>query len=362
MIETREAFEGFAVETVEGLIFTVKGLVHPPDRLVAYLRYLPDPEGDRERETTRYRRVYRFEEQEEILQAQYPSYLSHDPAFGRRLQGVPRRRIRTVYDPCRCLAIIRERGPADPVEERALGLANLLQETARVPAGSLGVSGSVLIGLHRGDSDIDIVIYGEAACGAVHQALRCLLDDPSGPVRRLNSEELAALHASHRPDTPLSLADFVRLQNRKVNEGRFRGREAFIRFVKRPAEVKERYGDPRFEPLAPATIQARVTDDGDAAVAERDGIFTPCRYAVEEATFPDGPPVANLREIVSFRGRFSEQARVGEWAVARGSVERVIPRSGPAHHRLVVGGRAGDYLLARRQRHSTLQADPCPAD
>jgi predicted nucleotidyltransferase len=351
MTDTQEAFESFAVETAEGLIFTVKGLVHPPDRLVAYLRYLPDSHGDREREGTRYRRVYRFEEQEEILRTRYPAYLSHDPTFGRRLQGVPRRRIRTVYDPCRCLAIIRERGPADPVEERALGLANLLQETARVPAGSLGVSGSVLIGLHRGDSDIDIVIYGEAACGAVHQALRRLLDDPSGPVRRLNSEELAELHASHRPDTPLSLADFVRLQNRKVNEGRFRGREVFIRFVKRPAEVKERYGDPRFKSLAPATIQARVTDD-------RDGIFTPCRYAVEEATFLDGPPVANLREIVSFRGRFSEQARAGEWAVARGSVERVIPRSGPAHHRLVVGGRAGDYLLARRQCHTTLQADP----
>jgi predicted nucleotidyltransferase len=349
MTDPREVFEGFAVETVEGLIFTVKGLVHPPDRLVAYLRYLPDPEGDRERETTRYRRVYRFEEQEEILRTRYPVYLSHDPAFGTRLQGVPWPHVRQVYDPRRRLATIRERGPADMVEEHALGLADLLQETARVPAGNLGVTGSVLVGLHQPDSDIDFVVYGEDAGWAVHQALCRLLDDSSGPLRRPNPEELAALHAAHRPDTPLSLADFSRLQNRKVNEGRFHGRECFIRFVKQPAEVEERYGDPRFEPLGPARVHARVTDDGDAAVAERDGIFTPCRYAVEAVTFLEGTPVDDLREIVSFRGRFSEQARVGEWAVARGSVERVIPRSGPAHHRLVVGGQAGDYLMTNDQ-------------
>jgi predicted nucleotidyltransferase len=337
MIETREVFEGFAVETVEGLIFTVKGLVHPPDRVIAYLRYLPDSRGDRERDGTPYRRVYRFGEQQEIL-ARYPAYLIHDPVFGTPLQSVPKRFIRQVYDPRRRLATIRERGPADPVEEHALGLADLLRETAGVPAGSLGVTGSVLVGLHKVDSDIDLVVYGEDAGRAVHQALRHLLDDPSGPLRRPNVEELETLHATHRPDTPLSLADFGRLQNRKVNEGRFRGRECFIRFVKQPAEVEERYGDPRFEPSGPARVRARVTGD-------RDGIFTPCRYTVEAATFLEGTPVADLREIVSFRGRFSEQVRAGEWAVARGSLEQVIPRSDPAHHRLVVGGQAGDYLM-----------------
>jgi predicted nucleotidyltransferase len=342
MIETREPFEGFAVETVEGMIFTVKGLVHPPDRVIAYLRYLPDSRGDRERDGTPYRRVYHFEEQEEILQTRYPDYLIHDPVFGTPLQGAPKRFIRQVYDPRHRLATIRERGPADPVEEHALGLADLVQETARVPARNLGVSGSVLVRLHQPDSDIDLVVYGEDAGRAFHQALRRLLDDPSGPVRRPNAKELEALHATHRPDTPLSLADFSRLQNRKVNEGRFRGRECFFRFVKQPAEVEERYGDPRFEPLGPARVHARVTDD-------RDGIFTPCRYVVEGVTFLEGTPVTGLREIVSFRGRFSEQVRAGEWAIARGSLEQVIPRSGPAHHRLVVGGQAGDYLMTNEQ-------------
>jgi predicted nucleotidyltransferase len=339
---TAPVFEGFALQTTDDLVFTVKGLVHPPDRVIAYLRYLPDSQGNRERDGVHYRRVYHFEEQLEILEARYPVYLRHDPVFGICLQSVPRRLIQTIYDPRRFLATLRETGPADLVEESALGLAYVLQEAAMVPWQNLGVSGSLLVGMQNEDSDLDLVIYGEAAGRAVHRALLYLLDNRAAPVRRSSREELATLHAAHRPDTPLSFPDFVRLQARKVNEGYFRDRPYFIRFVKQPAEVAEQYGSRRFELLGSATIRARVTDDHDT-------IFTPCHYAVAEVTFLDGPPVADLQEIASFRGRFSEQVRAGEWAVARGSLERVIPRVGSessAYSRLVVGGRAGDYLLA----------------
>jgi predicted nucleotidyltransferase len=83
-----------------------------------------------------------------------------------------------------------------------------------------------------------------------------------------------------------------------------------------------------------------VTDDGDA-------IFTPCRYGVAAVTFARGAPVDDLRAVVSFRGRFSDQAQAGERIEARGSLERVEPRDGPAYHRLVVGG-SEDYLKSGR--------------
>ncbi len=354
-----DIIEGFAIETSEGLIFTVKGLVQPPDRVIAYLRYVPDPRGDRERAGTRYRRVYRFEEQRAILQEGFPHYISADPdpIMGIPVQAVPRAAVRRVYDPCQRMAEIRRDGPTDPLEANARDLIERLRiESDLAPSfGSLGVTGSLLFALHTPASDLDLVVYGEAAAHAVHRALHRLLADPdSHPdgLRRPNAKELAALHATHRPDTPLAQEDFVRLQARKVNEFRFRGRACFVRFVRQPDEAGERYGERRYEPCGTAVVRARVTDD-------RDGIFTPCRYGVAEAVFEGDVATADLREVVSFRGRFSDQARAGEWITGRGSLERVLERAAgreQVYHRLMVGGRAGDYLLAHQSSGSRSNA------
>lgn len=340
--EIGNAVEGFALETTAGLIFTVKGLVHPPARLIAYLRYLPEARGDRQRGSGFYRRVYRFQEQCAILKNRFPHYLGFDSAFGMELQSVPRQDIRQIYDPCQRLAQMREHGPADSLQRGAVAFTNLLSHVAGVPLQNLGISGSLLLGLQLDTSDLDVVVYGEREAYAVHEALGRLLAAPRGPVRKLDRESLAALHASHRPDTPLSFGAFARLQSRKVNEGYFERFPYFIRFVKRPEEVPESYGDPCFESLGRVTIECRVSD-------HRDAIFTPCRYEIENVVFLDGKPAHDLREVISFRGRFSDQVRAGERAIAKGRLERVTSAAGKVYHRIAVGGQAGDYLSSNEE-------------
>lgn len=339
-MERVAAVEGFAVETVEGLIFTVKGMVHPHDGSIAYLRYLPDPGGDRTRGGVSYRRVYRMEELRKILRGRFPVYIGHDPVFGFEVQRVPNRRARKVLDPCSRLAEMFQEGAQDPLEESVLAFADLLKEASGVPMSSLGVSGSLLVGLQRPGSDIDLTVYGDGEARAVHRALGRLLDFGRGAVRRLDQAELAALHSGHVVDTPLSFSDFARLQSRKVNEGFFGGIPYFIRFIKGREECDEHYGDVSYEQIGQAAVRFRVADDGDA-------IFTPCRYAVEEARFPDRAEGVDLREVISFRGRFSDQVRAGEQATARGTLERVVRREGGTYHRITVGGNPGDYLVSR---------------
>jgi len=327
------------VETVAGLIFTVKGVVHPPDRVVAYLRYVPDPRGERVRGRERYRRVYSVAEQEEALRALGLSYRVDDPALGVPVDAVPWEDVARLYDPRERLQRLRAAGPDGPLAEDALTLAELMRHAAGVAPTALGLTGSLLFDLHASTSDIDLVVYGEGECRRVHAALACLLDDPSSALARPRDEELAAIHAVHRVDTPLSAADFARLQAGKVNEGRFAGRPYFVRFVKLPAEVPERYGDPRFAPAGRALVEARVVDD-------RDALFTPCRYSISEVRYHEGARADELSEVVSFRGRFADQARAGQRVRASGSVERVVWRERRETTRLVVGGRPGDFLLS----------------
>ncbi len=333
--------EGFAVETGEQWIFTVKGMLHPPDRVIAYLRYLPDADGNRRRGELAYRRVYRFGEQVDLLNSRRPEYLGVDPVLGLEVQSVPRSAICSIHDPCAYLAGLRRNRPDNPVEADALALAEELQRASGVPWTDLGISGSPMLGTQQHDSDLDLLIYGAESCKAVHRALVVVLREAGGSIRRLAPEELQELHAAHRPDTPLSFQDFARLQRRKVNEGRYRDREFFVRFVKRPQEFGEEYGDRYYKVVGRATIKATVCDDSEA-------IFTPCCYRVRKVTILAGPQVDDLREIVSFRGRFSDQLRTGEITEACGNIESVVPKAGKNYHRLVVGGEAGDWLLARK--------------
>jgi predicted nucleotidyltransferase len=49
--------------------------------------------------------------------------------------------------------------------------------------------------------------------------------------------------------------------------------------------------------------------------------------------------------VVSFRGRFCEQARRGEWVIAQGKVERVIERDGSEYYRIILGNKPSDFMI-----------------
>ena len=66
------AREGDLLETTGNILFDVKGLVHPPNRVVAFIRYVPDPEGNRERDGTRYSKFYSLYKRYALLKQKFP--------------------------------------------------------------------------------------------------------------------------------------------------------------------------------------------------------------------------------------------------------------------------------------------------
>ena len=339
----REAIESYYLETREGFFFAVKGLEHPPHLWIAVVRYVPDREtGTREKNGDFYRRLYNFREQEQWIKEFCPQYRTYDPVFQTTLQSVPRLLVRNVYNPRLKLQELAQAITRDRVEEDVVAFARFLENEARVPESALGVTGSVLIGMHTECSDMDIAAFGENDCRKVYRALQRLLADPScTELRRLDAVEVEELFARRVVDTKMEFGDFANLEGQKANQGIFRGRPYFIRFIQEPSEAGVVYGQFHYTPIGPETIQATV-------VESRDSIFTPCRYGLAGSKTSGKERIQDLDQIVSFRGRFCDQARTGDRILATGTLEQVRDGLGIVRHRLLLGNSREDTMIVTR--------------
>jgi uncharacterized protein len=339
-----EVAESFYLETLGRLFFAVKGLEHPPDRWIAVLRYAPDPaHGDRMKAGESYRRLYHFAEQEQFLQECHPQYMAYDPVFHMILQSVPRSAVQRIHDPRSRLQELVQKPAMAGTEADAVAFARLLQETAGIPWSGMGISGSLLIGLHADSSDLDISVFGEQNCYRVYRALDKLLENRSGSeLNRLDKQGMDELYVERSADTHMDFDEFLRLERRKVNQGRFRNRTYFIRFIKNAFEAEPIYGQLRYTKLGRIEITASIA-------ADREAIFTPCRYLLSNVRSLEGRELTNLSEIVSFRGRFCEQAATGESVIASGALELIQNSHGRAWQRLLLGNSPEDRMILRRK-------------
>ena len=323
------------METSDGLFFDVKGLLHPPGRIVAYLRYYPNNRGTRLRDGVRYAKIYNLSGRRSLLKRKWPEYLYYDEVQGRELQGVPANNMRNLHSPAqKSRALLRTR-QKDPLETNAIRLVQILSHESRLPSASFGISGSLLVGFHRPDSDIDVIVYGAEQSERVHSVLYSLLNNDQY-FHRYTARNLKKLYVRRGLQQAIGFRDFAEQEQRKVFEGKFMGHDYFLRCVKRWGEITERYGEVRYKPMGRCMISGWVSDDAET-------LLTPCRYSLDRVRVLEGVRSRRPSEVVSFRGRFTEQASCGERIVARGRLESV-QSDGSQHFRLVVGESTRDVL------------------
>jgi predicted nucleotidyltransferase len=332
------AREGDLVETTERLIFDVKGLVHPIDRVIAFVRYIPSEFGQRLKESVTYEKVYSLSERFGWLRHNYPQYLVYDDVFDEEMSEVPFKQIRQHLRPVEKLQQLRNAANLDSLETKCIELVSLLKEETGIPWKSTGISGSVLVGLHMSNSDIDILVYGSENCQKAHSALTELLNARHSGFKPYTGQQLKTLFDFRSQDTKASFEEFVRTESRKLLQGKFMGTDYFVRFVKDWHEVKEAYGDIHYRNVGYARIRATVVDDSES-------IFTPCKYKIGNVTTIEGMGAHPIVEIASFRGRFCEQARWGEIVVAQGKVEQVRDIGNNSEYfRLLIGNKPSDFM------------------
>ncbi len=333
------AREGDLIRTRDNVIFDVKGLVHPPNKIIAFPRYIPSSEGTRGSGKNLYGKVYNLAERFTYLQTHAPQLIVPDPVFGESLCEVPKETVAQHMQPVQKLAALRKASKLAELEHKAVTLAEELQEAAAIPWSSIGISGSIMAGLFTAKSDMDPLVYGAENCRKAYAALQSLMKDKRSHFKPYTRAELETLFDFRSKDTQMTFEDFAKVENRKAFQGMYAGTDYFVRFVKDWQEIYEQYGDVCYENAGYAKIAAIVVEDAEA-------LFTPCSYQIASVKILEGPKIDGMAEVASFRGRFCMQAEIGEHITVQGKVEKVTDkRRNREHNRLLIGNKPADYMV-----------------
>ncbi len=329
-----KAREGQFIQTFDNFIFDVKGLVHPPDRIIAFVRYVPDELGNRELKNRKFRKIYDLTERFEYLQNIHPEYIYYDEVFGTELMGVLKKDITQIYDPIRKLKEIIKLPPKNKLHQSLIEMMKILEKYG-ANIDHMGISGSILVDLETTTSDIDLICYGKKNCKELRSILIKIYEN-NERIKKYNFETIKDLYEFR--GHPLDFETFAKMETQKVLQGKFDDIDFYIRCVKDWDEIDEQYGDVKYRKIGIAEIEATIIDDSES-------FMTPVKYLINVHKIISGPRL-EISEIASFRGRFCELAKKGDIIRARGTIEEVYTEKNK-WFRLLLGNSNSDFMIQK---------------
>jgi predicted nucleotidyltransferase len=301
------------IETPEGLLFAVVASGIEDGRVLCFLRYLLD---------NGYWRKVDSDTANQHLHLYHPDYLYDSPVLDATLHGVELHRIVRHYQPRQILQQLLIVEPADAVIADLQQLCRLLSEH-QLPMDKAGVTGSLLVGMQKHASDIDLVFYDREI---FHRA-RVIVQDliAHNRLQALNDEDWLEAYQRRACDFPLD--EYIWHEQRKYNKAMINQRKFDLSLVVPVAESIGSGG----RKLGMSTIEAKVTDDDL-------GFDYPARFAIDHA---------EIAEVICFTATYSGQAQRGERVAVAGQVE--VDACGC--RRIVVGSSReaiGEYIRVLR--------------
>jgi predicted nucleotidyltransferase len=327
--------------TPERYFFCVVGSLHLEDRVIAYLKYVPDSSGKWGSGGKRFRRALRSYTTRDLLRTldfleRYPEYLFDSNVLGVRMSAVPLQRVLRHFRPEEKVSQLVRLEEPDPLQLKVIELINSLSDWSGVPVKYFGVTGSVLLDIHQDFSDIDLTVYGKKNSDSVKEVLKQVYDEGESPVRRFDDERIREWCLSKVGMYPLTYEESFRIFKRRWSRGLFRGTMFSVHPVKLEEEVSMKFGGRIFKPEGLVKIEATVTDASEAE-------FLPAIYRIKDAEILEGQKVKDILEVASYEGLYGGLAEEGERIVAYGKLEEVTDRRvGQRYHRVLVGSKEGE--------------------
>ncbi|MFX1412728.1 MAG: hypothetical protein ACFFA2_02735 [Promethearchaeota archaeon] len=339
-----KGIEGDYIETKNNnLFFDVKGIYHPHDRKICFIRFYPSSDGDRIKSGKKYKKVYDLNERYSFLRENYPKYLFFSKQFDIMLQGVRNEEIKRIYTPLEYYQALNQRSTTNHLESCSKELCKLFIEKGDFPKNSIGITGSQMIGLCKEHSDIDLIIYGTEISRNFQEKLATILST-SKYCRKFSQQEYLTHYEWRVGGSNIPFDKFLKYERRKLHQGMYKGFEFFIRYLKSPSDWKGTYYDFLYKNMGRIELEAKIVDDAN-------GIFTPCSYKIKllkiNKTDIDEINQDQINEVSSYRGRFCEQAIKGEIVLVTGKLEKVIFRRNKEYYRVLLTDQSQDTMILK---------------
>lgn len=329
------------ISDVVGRLFVVLGHIQPHERVLSFLKYIPDHHGRWISGQQRYSRVFwgaidsvvaGFQNVPEI-------YVAHDPHFGTALLEVPMELVRQHFLPEDRLEEIRKNGPTDRLESLAIGLADVLHDTLGITYSDIGVAGSILWKGHSPEfSDINMNIYGLRNSWALMESYESV--GAAEKVRlRKSIEWVRGIARALKRIPALSKSDIEML---------FERRFAFyyddqcigVTPVLRPEECPIRYGSESYHLISEVPIRTEFDVE-----SVKYGIFNPSIIEGRSSSL-DAYDNVRVSRLMVYEGVYNGLFKKGDTLEISGTLQRVHP-VGPGcedFYQLMVGTKTGDGL------------------
>lgn len=317
------------IYTTDDLFFATTSYPHPEGIILSFLRYIPDHNGERTKNSSRYSKVdttqaYQF------IKGGYPEYLFDSDVTGEKMMGVPRDKVSEILKPETRLKEIMA-CPENELLENVVEVADFFHEEADISYKHMGVSGSILPGLYdTQESDIDFVIYGLKNHRNAVDTFARLKNQPKSPLKSIGDEFWNKLYEKRIKDSSLTIDEFKWYENRKSNRGVVHGVLFDILATREWDEMEGTYGGTSSESLGVLKIECTITN----ALASFDN---PAVYEVDEVEIVEGPDF-HVDELASFTHTYAGQVNEGERVITQGKLEKITDKkTGKSRNRLVVG-------------------------
>lgn len=220
--------------------------------------------------------------------------------------------VKNIFVPRDCLHQMTKFETKDDLQRTTLGLVDLLSTGSGIGLEDFGVHGSVALSMHTSKSDIDLVVYGKRNFRVLEETIKKFVD--AGRLSYRFSNRLDAV---------------------RRYKGRYMNRIFMYNAIRKPEEIKQKYGQLQYTTVAPVNFTCKVEDDSEV-------MFRPAIYKIRDCD-PRDACVALCENrvpetVVSMIGCYRNVARRGDTIRVSGMLERAENvETGQVFHQVVVG-------------------------